>query len=65
MIVFCVGKGMRGHYAMCVDDVTNECIQTGIGSYETPEEAAEEAVDWAECECYPVQAAKLRQQYHL
>jgi hypothetical protein len=40
-----ITNGLRGYFAVLYD----ECgpIQSGIGSYETPEGAADEARDWA------------------
>jgi len=59
---FQVASGMRGYFAILYDLETNECVQTGIGSYATKREALEEAADWAECENFITQAEKLREE---
>lgn len=47
-----VGNGMSGYYAMLIADYGfyPECIQTGIGRYDTAEEAAVEGREWAKSE---------------
>jgi hypothetical protein len=43
-----ITKGMRGWYAVHYDN--DGPVQSGLGSYATPEEAAREAEEWAESE---------------
>lgn len=62
-IQFGVTSGLRGCFALVYDDAGP--IQSGIGSYDTPELAAVEAAEWAESENYPIQAEKIREQYKL
>ena len=45
MISIGVTSGLRGYFAVLYDEAGP--ITSGIGSYETPEAAAEEARDWA------------------
>jgi hypothetical protein len=47
--------GMRGYFAVLIDDSPGfpEPVNTGIGSYETPEGAKQEAKDWARAEELP------------
>lgn len=44
--------GMRGHFAVMIDDSEGfpEPLITGLGSYSTAAEAAVEARDWAAAE---------------
>jgi hypothetical protein len=43
-----VSSGMGGYFAVLYDG--DGPIQTGVGYYTTPEEAAKEAEDWARAE---------------
>ena len=43
-----ITHGLRGWFAVLYDD--DGPIQSGIGSYRTPEEAKREAIDWARTE---------------
>ncbi len=43
-----VTSGLRGYFAVLVED--GEPVQTGFSSYETYEEAAEDAESWAMAE---------------
>lgn len=47
-----ITSGMRGYFAVHYDE--DGPIQTGIGSYETPEEAAQEAYEWAASDEIPL-----------
>lgn len=48
MLYVTVTHGLRGHFAVLIE---NEMpVQSGIGSYPTPDEAAAEGLDWARCE---------------
>jgi hypothetical protein len=58
-----VTNGLRGYYAVLYDQ--DGPIQTGIGSYETPEEAACEACDWAASEDVPVEHSAFLQALNL
>jgi hypothetical protein len=40
-----VTNGLRGYFAVAYDELGP--IQSGVGSYRTAEQAAEEAYDWA------------------
>ena len=62
--IFQVSNGMRGYYAIVYDENTSECIQTGIGSYETYKEALLEAAEWAYCEMHVRQYEKLIEEYN-
>lgn len=45
-------KGMRGWFAVLIDDSDGfpEPVSTGIGSFDTKEQAEKEAKDWARAE---------------
>ncbi|MCW2077937.1 UNVERIFIED_ORG: hypothetical protein M2193_000112 [Bradyrhizobium japonicum] len=47
-----ITSGMRGFFAVLIDgsDGFPEPVQTGIGSYKTPELAKPEAIAWAKAE---------------
>jgi len=62
-IWFDVTRGLRGYFAVCYDE--DGPIQSGIGSYETPQEAAQEAVEWAMEEGRFGLADKLRNKYNI
>jgi len=63
MIVFTVESGLRGYFAAVYNATTSECLQTGIGSYQTAEEAAVEAIEWAIEEGQHVQAENLNEKF--
>lgn len=46
-----ITSGMSGHFAVMYDG--DGPIQTGIGRYSTPEQAHDEAMEWAESEGLP------------
>ena len=53
MYYVCVTKGLRGYFAVLVEEFPDgfmEPIQTGFGSYDTVEEAKVEAMVWAKAE---------------
>lgn len=52
MIKIGITSGMRGYYAVMYDDIEGP-IHTGVGSYATPQEAEEEAREWAAAENLP------------
>ena len=53
-----VTHGLRGWFAVLYDEAGP--IQSGIGSYETPEGAAQEARDWAISEGIPYETDSPR-----
>ena len=48
MIHFGISSGLRGYFAIIYDEAGP--IQSGIGSYDNPQDAWSEAYDWAACE---------------
>lgn len=48
-----ISEGIGGHYAVLYD--SDGPIQTGLGRYPTPLEAAQEAQGWAEAERLPLE----------
>jgi hypothetical protein len=62
-IRFDVTSGMRGFFAVMYDD--EGPIQSGIGSYDNSTAAALEAMQWAQSEGFPSEAARLRMKYDL
>lgn len=49
-----VSSGLRGFYAVLYD--RDGPIRTGIGSYATARDAAQEAVEWGQAENVPIDA---------
>lgn len=62
-ISFEVDRGLRGYFAVMYDN--DGPIQTGIGSFDNPKNAAIEAWEWAMEEDYPMEAARLKKKYDL
>lgn len=53
-----VDRGLRGWFAVHVED--GMPVQSGIGSFETYEEAAEEAKDWGLADGLPVRVEEAK-----